>query len=1262
MSDELAILRTTMIFLLACLSILAVGTSRKICIDNVGNCCSNCDINATTQDLSEVLDNTATADVAEVTMCSMEISLEDMIVFQNRNSILMKCFDYMRVCTLFCRNGQHFGLEFRNVSNVTLQNLEIEECGEFRSLNGAGRSSLYMHNCLNIEVMNVNIRRGHGTGLRIIDSSGFVLIENCTFEGNTINNSVSGGGGLYIEFTYCDQSCSEDKNMFLRNGRYVIKGCTFRDNIASTVEEKLNFRASESHIQGYGRGGGVCILIRGYAENNTFDIKNCRFINNSAVWGGGLYITLRDSPKLNTISVSNTDFENNSCRLNGGGAVSVGLLFFEDNEPTLNKIRFSECKYCRNIAEHGGGTLIYSSLEEDFNKSKNELSFEHCEWSENSAKFGAAVGVTRNAWSMLYNGYSLSSVFKNCSFYCNHIDNSLVTYHHSIEGKGAFLVIKSDVIFEGDTYFYGNSDTGLYLVSSNAIFRPKCHATFMNNMGRVGGAIVILGFGSLQINDNTTFDFTNNSAREKGGAIYQQSQSIYDYFASRSCFILYVGEKNRTNERGISFTFKNNRAGNRNEKKLAHLGQSIYAGTLHPCFTSCQQSNLSDLTYNKTFDCIAKFVFEKRSMYDISSAGENLTIDSQNSSLYPIPGESVKLPITLKDDLNNEVSALYHLFIFNQSHNSTIVIANDDNYVTDKWVQFFGTPGHSATLKVETEEDVWEVTFKLQVHMMECPPGYYLRTVTANDQNRTSCECLAHAQTRQYLGVIASCNNSDYTAKIRTIYWIGYQGGSNREEYRITSYCPPGYCVEKETVTLPKSATPEYLTGLICKKRVGKLCGKCRESYSSYFHSNSIDCHPGKDCDYGPLLFLISEILPTTIFFAGIVILDVSFTDGAINALVFYFQMTVLFIQRSSSYVRCPSPIPDLLETYQLIVGVFNLKFFSHKNLSFCLWPKAQTLDLQAFRYVTIIYSLLLVILIVVILRFCNFRKMMPRVLRMHRARDISIQSTIIHSLSGFLVICYSECTKISLLLLTPVTVHTSNGTYTAVFYNGELKYFEGKHLAYAIPALFFFIILGLIPPLLLVSYPLCYRIFGIFGISESKLVTLLCKIIPLERFKPFFDSFQSSFKDEYRFFSGLYFLYRLFILLTFSIARSYTIYYLVMIIGLTFILCFHAAMQPYRARYHNVLDSFIFLNLIMLEALNFYKYRRALEATDRTETVYEACKAETAFLYLPLIYFAAVIVVKILKKTKCRWRKERNTSHDQELSESLLFGRKHSV
>ena len=91
--------------------------------------------------------------------------------------------------------------------------------------------------------------------------------------------------------------------------------------------------------------------------------------------------------------------------------------------------------------------------------------------------------------------------------------------------------------------------------------------------------------------------------------------------------------------------------------------------------------------------------------------------------------------------------------------------------------------------------------------------------------------------------------------------------------------------------------------------------------------------------------------------------------------------------------------------------------------------------------------------------------------------------------------------------------------------------YLTWTHLFYAIPAGCLFIAFGIVPPVLLIAYPLCYKAFALLHINETRFVPFLCKIFPLEKLKPLFDAFQSAFKDNCRYFSGLYFVYRLIIL-----------------------------------------------------------------------------------------------------------------------------------
>ena len=60
----------------------------------------------------------------------------------------------------------------------------------------------------------------------------------------------------------------------------------------------------------------------------------------------------------------------------------------------------------------------------------------------------------------------------------------------------------------------------------------------------------------------------------------------------------------------------------------------------------------------------------------------------------------------------------------------------------------------------------------------------------------------------------------------------------------------------------------EDLTNFFCgSKRQGLVCGECKEGYSAYFHSRDVLCGDNKYCGIGMLFYLLSEIIPITVFF-----------------------------------------------------------------------------------------------------------------------------------------------------------------------------------------------------------------------------------------------------------------------------------------------------------------------------------------------------------------------------------------------------------
>ena len=370
-------------------------------------------------------------------------------------------------------------------------------------------------------------------------------------------------------------------------------------------------------------------------------------------------------------------------------------------------------------------------------------------------------------------------------------------------------------------------------------------------------------------------------------------------------------------------------------------------------------------------------------------------------------------------------------------------------------------------------------------------------------------------------------------------------------------------------------------------------------------------------------------------FFALVTLLNIKFMDGAISGFLLYVQLSDIMRIEGTGFMNYPKYARALLDIYKTVTGIFNLNFFAIDGLSFCLWEEASTLDIIAFKYITIFYSLLLVLVIIAAFRHYHSTKIIKFLSKFGcSGSDSSTESIVIHGLSGFLVICYAECARISLFLLTPshLFIYKDSKYHvnkTVAFYNGNLDYFQGKHLVYALPALIIGFTFGILPPLVLISYPLCYKVLMFMKLGESRVSKLLCMVIPLEKFKPFFDSFQSGFKDDYRFFSGLYFLYRFTALATLAFSE-WSNYHTVLQIQLCVFLATHSLCQPYKKRWHNLLDTTLLMNLCVMNALTQYNYTTLIISRSDVDKVSQAIAIQIILLYTALIYMVAYTIKMI--------------------------------
>ena len=1092
--------------------------------------------------------------------------------------------------TIIDCNGLH-GFEFMNMTDLTVKALEFSKCvGNYHSMfvdfRGTNtfhfKAGIYILGLNNLNFTNVTVSGSTGMGVSVFETRGFVIFSGCTFRNNGKAPS-RGSTGIFVSLSSNHSSVQDIQNSTFRFDR-----CLFVGNLAYEIDEK---------VTPFGRGGGLRIFIRDSSSYNKISINHCTFNGNIASrWGGALFVSLHDSSIGNSIIIQNTTFTNNSTPISGG-ATYVGFICGHD-VCLNNSYLFHSCLFENNTGVYGGGstftsTRIYNSME-----TNNKLMYRNCTWRHNYGHFGSAISIIPDSWSFLESGVFPTPEFKDCMILGNCIkDGNLSTselpkpYRESSMGVGALYCALFKMNFTGKVTFADNNGSAILATSCYLSFQESSIVTFHNNTGYFGGALYLLGYSTIFIQRNSLFTFSNNTADADGGAIYYRPSGIFEHDYSDNCFIA------KTTAENITFNFSGNHA----LAKTAH-GLSIYALSLLPCIREYSNSTaISDASLNK----IANFTFQDYSRNDISTGVSAFTIsDNKSENFIPvIPGMITRIPFKGHDDLDHGREEVYRLTLKKEVNSSVNVDVQYSN-VVNEIIKLYGAPGDEATIMLTTTKQ-YKISLAFKVRLQDCPPGYILLN--------NSCICSAESA-KPYIG-IKNCDDVGFQAHREDGYWYGYVSNDTKKLF-VTGYCAVGACLHSEE-PLPVISNANSLSDAVCESsRAGIMCSKCVNGTSVYYHSPTFKCGRQDKCHLGWLFYILSELVPVTIIFIIVIAFNISFTSGLASGFIFYAQIINFFDITIHGSVQ-GGKVKLLNKINCLLYTMFNLEFFNMDELSFCLMKTDNTLNLLIFEYATFSYSFMLILLIIFILKVCDTR----RTKLFFKLRIQKIQTSIIHGMSAFLILCYAHCAKVTFFLLSYSPILGRNGvTVETVVYNyGEIEWFGSEHLKYAIPAILIGTVIMFVPMIALLLYPICYKCLALLKIEDTKCVRITCKILPIEKLRPFFDSFQSCFKDDYRFFSGLYLLYRVLILA--NLFMNYVRYsYIVLEIQLLLMLILHAMAQPYKQRRHNIIDSLLFIHMALINALTMFNFTEVKSQYGIEQNITLVAYLQSVLIVLPLL------------------------------------------
>ena len=1171
--------------------------------------------------------------------------------------------------------GVDAGFAFQNIPQVKIANITLTNCGALRNSTSVNltinspnttlllSTALYFTYCKNVQIVNVIVLNSNSTGVVMYNTYGNLHVEGSSFNGNSNQeNSLPSNGGFYIEFVYCDPG-KVDENCIQKNNSYAIytfkSNDFFYNNALNKIGSTLFYLPYKSNYYSFGRGGGLSIIFKGNASNNTVVIDNCKFFGNRASWGGGLLVEFEDFSKNNTMIISNTHFSANWVIAEakngygtGGGGLRVGFVIFDQKSVEYNSIVLENCLFSGNKALCGGGFGMYMSSEPNVINATNSLSFRNCSWTANKALLGSAVDL--DYWRIYTAGAKMHVKFSACKFYGNENSENIeltlnnVWKEFNSFGTGALYANGIPIIFEESVEFFNNNGSALAIYDTTVSFSESCNTSFISNSAWMGGAIALLGASQMWINPHTVFLFQNNTAELRGGAIYVLQTSRHDLLSGGNCFMQYNDHSiSSPNDWITKFTFDNNQA---------FTGSSIFATTLLSCAWG---ASFGDLNFSllHVLNWTAQFSYNPSDSNAIATEVSKITVDASMPAEI-IPGKHSKLPITTVDDKGNDIIRSLWLIPSNKSNKNVHVSWQLTNNST---IFLQGIPNSEASVQIITDSS-HVISAKLPVKLVECPPGYYL------DANKNyTCQC-SYLNSREQLDGILSCDSETFTAKIKRGYWAGYhlspEHPTPTDSNLVTGQCPRHYCnVKKQEIYLPDKSNITLLNELLCSpyNRNGTLCGKCSNGHSVAINSVYFDCI---DCSHwlsqhGWIIYALTEYVPSTLLFCFILFFDINLHSGTISSVVLYFQIYDSLNIYSDKEMNPPQHSDPIITIIEFIYNIWNLEFFGYLIPPYCLSKNFNTMDILLIKYTSGFYPFLLFLIFLasinlVYANFCGLERMALclRYIRNCCTRikiRITRKGSTVNGLATLWTLVFTKFAVISGLILSReyLTGSENSGLIVRVAWlDGNMPLYGEKHLPYVIPAVFILGFLVITPALGLLCHPFVPQIMGSIqerykiNFNRYKVYKVTSSAIekPFIRLKPLIDCFQGSCKPRCEFYAGLLMCYRLSAIFLYSFAIRADIFFYGTAFSMIFVII-TAIMQPYKKNQDNIITILCISNIIFINLISIYHlYCNKTQIAIKLQPL---LWLQLVLVLLPFALFVVFVGWRSWKKFKAFWKQE---------------------
>ena len=906
----------------------------------------------------------------------------------------------------------------------------------------------------------------------LVNTTGNINIMGCTFLNNSATNGSGGAVWLNQSTVNISITYSTFQNNVVTGGsggavrlggsvvNVIITKCTFEYNNAwNAGAVLLHESAGDVSITNCtfqnntaGTVGAVWLL----ESSGNISITNCIFENNNAIYGHGGAVYLDTSTTF--CNIINSTFQNNSAECGTGGAVEMVEL--------LGGLSIINSTFQTNSATKGGAIFFY-------NIHCNNIFIHQSKFVNNIALVGAAAYIT-NQYSVSLCNFILEDVVVNHNY---HI--AISTYNETRGGAIYFNGVNLSI--SGSTnlgsQFSSNSPQGA-IQGENGFLLLSGNIAFTKNTGVNGGAISLSYNVPLQFHDKCNVQFSRNVATRFGGAIYNEGEQtnlqIYHNGQILSCVIDIVGDG------PFSITFTNNHA------ELG--GHAVYATPIYNCLGANLTSyfTITPLPEDKNDTQVLSFPANVQLCGCSDPKMCNIT-GQYEGKVTTYPGKTVVLYVKSVDYRSNISPGVVYTQIDTSgtvSPNIALGPLQSVQWIGSKCTsmeyQIYGPemallrlflsnyPGYSPTV--------------IEVQLLPCEPGFTL--MSDSSTGLMKCDC---SQFLTSHGVL--CDASDGTVTRHGTNWIGVY---NNTFPALASTCPLDYCNNGITkISLTRS-------GHLCNGgRTGILCGHCHDNQTVVFGSTTCQV-----CTDMWLITLVMFAVLGVLLVAALFFLNLTVTQGTLYGLIFYAN--IVQVNPSTFFSQ------SILKPLQVVVSFVNLDL----GVPLCFYDGMDDADKAGLQFVFPAYLLILTMTVIVLCHYCLQRSPATSSSSCLYRLPIIIGERAVGVLSTLIYLSYSKLLRTVIDVFTYSTVHLPSGDIYVWFYDGNLEYLHGKHIA-------LFVVAMVTCTLFLFPYTFAITFIPIIEqySEHNRLFNYLHK--KANQIKPMNDAHYAPYKGEWRWWLG---------------------------------------------------------------------------------------------------------------------------------------------